>query len=81
MSSLPFVVADYHPRCKAVHAEVIAAGFDPRLLFVVLINTAQFEFLLKEVLVRLSVCLVCVCECVCVCVVCVCLNVCVCVCV
>jgi hypothetical protein len=42
-------VAEHHQRCKAVHAEVIAVGFDPRNLFVVLINTAQFEFLLKEV--------------------------------
>ena len=44
-----FLVADYHQRCKAVHTEVISVRFDPRLLFVVLINTAQFEFLLKEV--------------------------------
>ena len=42
-------VAEYHQRSKAVHAEVIGVGFDPRNLFVVLINTAQFEFLLKEV--------------------------------
>ena len=42
-------VAEYHQRCKAVHAEVVSVGFDPRNLFVVLINTAQFEFVLKEV--------------------------------
>ena len=44
-----FAVAEHHQRCKAVHTEVISVGFDPRNLFVVLINTAQFEFLLKEV--------------------------------
>ena len=32
-----------------MHAEVISVSFDPRNLFVILINTAQFEFLLKEV--------------------------------
>ncbi len=46
---LLFVVADHHRRCKQIREEVIALGYNPRLYFVFLLNTAQFEFMLKEV--------------------------------
>ena len=42
-------VSDHHKRCKQIHDEVCAVGYNPRSLFVLLLNTAQFEFLLKEV--------------------------------
>ena len=42
-------VADHHRRCKQIRDEVVAVGYKPKRLFVFLLNTAQFEFLLKEV--------------------------------
>jgi len=45
--SLP--VGEQHRRCAQIRTEVCAAGYDPPSFFVLLLNTAQFEFLLKEV--------------------------------
>ena len=41
--------ADHHRRCKQLREDVVAIGYNPRALFVLLLNTAQFEFTLKEV--------------------------------
>ena len=41
--------ADHHRRCKQLREDVVAIGYDPRALFVLLLSTAQFEFTLKEV--------------------------------
>ena len=50
MDYAPFsTVADHHRRCKQIRDDVIAVGYKPKKLFVFLLNTAQFEFLLKEV--------------------------------
>lgn len=43
------VVADYHKICKQIQDQIVQLGFNPRALFILLLNTAQFEFLLKEV--------------------------------
>lgn len=43
------LVADYNRRCKQIHDEIIQLGYDPRALFRLLLNIAQFEFLMKEV--------------------------------
>ena len=42
-------MAEYHKKCKMIRDEVVAAGYNARLFFTLLLNTAQFEFLLKEV--------------------------------
>ncbi|CAI8048928.1 WASH complex subunit 5 [Geodia barretti] len=47
------VVADHHKRCKQIREEVVAAGYKPKKMFVFLLNTAQFEFLLKEMFKKL----------------------------
>ena len=44
-----FSVGEQHRRCAQIKADVCAAGYEPRQFFVLLLNTAQFEFLLKEV--------------------------------
>ena len=49
LNSCP-TVADHHKRCKQIRDEVVAAGYKPKKMFVFLLNTAQFEFLLKEVI-------------------------------
>ena len=60
-SFLAAVAVDYHKRSKLVYDQVLSVryvvttkemqtvGYDARILFVLLLNTAQFEFLLKEV--------------------------------
>jgi len=42
-------VADYHKVCKQVREHVCGFKYNPKMIFVLLLNTAQFEFLLKEV--------------------------------
>lgn len=49
------VVAEYHKKCKMIRDEVVAAGYNARLFFTLLLNTAQFEFLLKEMFKKLLV--------------------------
>jgi WASH complex subunit strumpellin len=46
-------VADHHKRCKQIREEVVAAGYKSKKMFVFLLNTAQFEFLLKEMFKKL----------------------------
>ncbi len=46
------VVADHHRRCKQIREEICAMGYDPRKFFVLLLNTSQLEFVLKEVWLR-----------------------------
>ena len=43
------VVADNNRRCKQIKDEIIQMRYEPRAVFILLLNTAQFEFLLKEV--------------------------------
>ena len=43
------LVADYNRRCKQIRDEIVQLGYDPRALFRLLLNIAQFEFLMKEV--------------------------------
>ena len=57
------VVADHHKRCKQIREEVVAAGYKPKKMFVFLLNTAQFEFLLKEVCALHTVGILVVCCC------------------
>lgn len=47
------LVSDHHRRCKQIRDDVCAVGYNPRSLFVLLLNTAQFEFLLKEMFQKL----------------------------
>ena len=42
-------VADHNKFCKQGRDNVCNVGYDPRMVFVLLLNTAQFEFVLKEV--------------------------------
>ena len=56
-------VADHHKRCKQIREEVVAAGYKPKKMFVFLLNTAQFEFLLKEVCALHTVGILVVCCC------------------
>lgn len=42
-------VADYHKMCKQFKDQVCSSKYNPKMIFVLLLNTAQFEFLLKEV--------------------------------
>lgn len=49
-SCLHRAVADYNKVCKQVRDHVCSFRYDPKMVFVLLLNTAQFEFILKEVL-------------------------------
>ena len=40
---------DGNKRCRALREMVTASGHDPRAVFELLLNTAQFELKLKEV--------------------------------
>lgn len=42
-------VFDVYKRCRALREMVTASGYDPRAVFELLLNTAQFELKLKEV--------------------------------
>ena len=42
-------VADYNKICKQIRDLVCSHKYDPKMVFVLLLNTAQFEFILKEV--------------------------------
>jgi hypothetical protein len=44
------VVADYNKTCRQIRENVCNFKYDPKMLFVLLLNTAQLEFILKEVL-------------------------------
>lgn len=46
---VPSVVADYNRRCKQIRDDVCTCGYDARALFALLLNTSQFEFVMKEV--------------------------------
>jgi WASH complex subunit strumpellin len=46
-------VAEYNKRCKQLQEEIVQLGFDPRSLLQFLLNTAQFEFLMKEMFKKL----------------------------
>ncbi|KAL5456944.1 hypothetical protein EMCRGX_G034172 [Ephydatia muelleri] len=45
-------VADFHKRCKQIRDE-LCMNHNPQKLFLLLLNTAQFEFLLKEMFKKL----------------------------
>ena len=47
--SIHCVVADSNRRCKQIREEVCSCGYDPQALFTLLLNTSQFEFVMKEV--------------------------------
>ena len=42
-------VFDVYKRCRALREMVTASGYDPKAVFELLLNTAQFELKLKEV--------------------------------
>lgn len=44
-----FTVFDVHKRCRTLREMVTVSGYDPRAVFELLLNTAQFELKLKEV--------------------------------
>ena len=44
-----FTVFDVHKRCRTLREMVTTSGYDPRAVFELLLNTAQFELKLKEV--------------------------------
>lgn len=44
-----FTVFDVHKRCRILREMVTTSGYDPRAVFELLLNTAQFELKLKEV--------------------------------
>ena len=43
------IVFDMHKRCRSLREMVTTTGYDPRTVFELLLNTAQFELNLKEV--------------------------------
>lgn len=43
------IVFDMHKRCRSLREMVTTTGYDPRIVFQLLLNTAQFELNLKEV--------------------------------
>ena len=50
------VVFDMHKRCRSLREMVTTTGYDPRTVFELLLNTAQFELNLKEVQYRTITC-------------------------
>ena len=57
---IPLAVAEYHRGCKQIRELIVQLGFNPRALFILLLNTAQFEFLLKEVIIIIIIINACV---------------------